>query len=179
MGYRTGHSPRYVVRNSKLSLVPLNAVRRRCLTTMERPIRPSSFRLPVRRFSRSQGSLGKPDANSYDFWERQYSTTKRAELTKMIVMLTFTSTLLLLAMTPPASNAIAEAISRTCALVMSKNPFWEISIGSTDEWGIAHLTLVNPSLGAGSNSLICLFASEERVSTGQLNDSLQGNKMLA
>jgi hypothetical protein len=35
-------------------------------------------------------------------------------------MLTFTSILLVLAMIPPASKAIADAINRTCALDMFK-----------------------------------------------------------
>ncbi len=38
-------------------------------------------------------------------------------------MLTFTSILLALAMIPPASKAIAEAINRTCALDILKSSF--------------------------------------------------------
>jgi hypothetical protein len=47
---------------------------------------------------------------------------KIAELIKMMAIPTFTSMLLALAMTPPASRAIAEDIKRACELDMEESP---------------------------------------------------------
>lgn len=44
----------------------------------------------------------------------------RIELIRMIAMLTLTSILVVLAMTPPASNTIADEINRACELVIGK-----------------------------------------------------------
>jgi hypothetical protein len=56
--------------------------------------------------------------SGYDLYKRQYSTIKIIELIKIMAMLTFTLMLLVLAIIPPASKAIAEASNRTCALDM-------------------------------------------------------------
>ena len=45
---------------------------------------------------------------------RKYSTRKSTELTTMMAMLTLTSMFVVLAMTPPASKAMAEDSKRIC-----------------------------------------------------------------
>ena len=53
---------------------------------------------------------------------RKYSTTNKIELIRIIAMLTFTSTFVVFAITPPASIAMAEDSKRTCELVMARSP---------------------------------------------------------
>ena len=59
---------------------------------------------------------------------RKYSTKKRTELTTMMAILTLTSMLVVLAITPPASRAIAEENNRACEFDMVNSPLAIIRI---------------------------------------------------